>query len=812
MKEIHMIGNAHLDPVWLWQWQEGYHEVKATFRSALDRLREFDDFVFTCACACYYRWVEESDPEMFEEIRARVREGRWNIVGGMWIQPDMNTPSGESLLRQMLYSQRYFYEKFGLTVKTGYNVDSFGHNAMVPQLLSAGGMENYVWMRPSVRENPNIPEGAMMWFSPDGSGVMAYRIENEYTCFYDVSSKIDRHHAFSKRIGQPVMCFYGVGNHGGGPTIDNLNEIRGYIQSGESGNDVAFSSPDKYFAGLRSSGATLPEWRGELQHHASGCYSTHSASKKLHRRAENALLRAETLTVLSRALTGNARRETSLGEAWRDLLFNEFHDIMGGCSIREALEDTCAQLGGVISAALKEENYAVQNISWKVNTEKGDPVRSKSMTCGFVPGQMGDCLPVVAFNPHAFEITDPVYVHAPLARVFGDGGEPIPVQTVRASRTNNASKWDAVFRAVIPPMGYRLFWAFSGDPEASPSAVHAEGLHMENKYLSVDFDAETGGVRSLIRKDTGKEFLCAPSRVCTVDIAHCDTWAHNQFVFDKIDGFFGKPEFLVTENGPVRATIRVTTRLDGSALCQEYTLYADADQLEVSVLADFRFRHKLVKLCIPTSGTRIFSEIAYGAIERKCIGEEDHCQRWIAAQDAEGGLALINDAKYGYSAVNGELRLTVSNTSIFADHYGQEYRDSACRFMDQGEQDFKYVLRPYMGAWEKANLARRAAVLNRGSVSVVETFHAGPLPGRYSGIRIDSDHVTVSAFKRSEDGTGHVLRLVECVGEPAKVLVELPLLARSFEISFRPFEIKTLLIPDAPGADVREILATEFEK
>ncbi len=153
---IHMIGNAHIDPVWLWQWQEGYQEVKATFRSALDRQSETEEFVFTCACADYYRWVEENDPGMFDEICARVKEGRWRVVGGMWIQPDCNMPSGESFVRQFLYSQRYFYEKFGLTAKTAYNVDSFGHNAMLPQIFKKAGVENYVMMRPGRRENARL--------------------------------------------------------------------------------------------------------------------------------------------------------------------------------------------------------------------------------------------------------------------------------------------------------------------------------------------------------------------------------------------------------------------------------------------------------------------------------------------------------------------------------------------------------------------------------------------------------------------------------------------------------------------------------
>ena len=190
---IHMIGNAHIDPVWLWDWREGYQEVRATFRSALDRLKENNQFVFTCACADYYRFVEENHPDMFDEIRERVREGRWVIVGGMWIQPDCNMPSGEAVARQLLYSQRYFTEKFGRAAVTGYNVDSFGHGATLPALLSAAGMKNYVFMRPGAHENGDIPAPLFIWQAPDGSAVTAFRIPDAYCTkpFGEVPGRVD---------------------------------------------------------------------------------------------------------------------------------------------------------------------------------------------------------------------------------------------------------------------------------------------------------------------------------------------------------------------------------------------------------------------------------------------------------------------------------------------------------------------------------------------------------------------------------------------------------------------------------------------
>ena len=176
-KKLHMIGNAHLDPVWLWNWQEGFQEVKATFKSALDRMREDENFVFTCSSAAFYEWVEENNPKMFQEIQKRVKEGRWEIVGGWWIQPDCNIPSGESFIRQGLYGQRYFQEKFGVTAKTGYNVDSFGHNGNLPQILKKSGMDHYIFMRPMPLEK-GLPGRIFRWKSMDGSEVTAYRMRS----------------------------------------------------------------------------------------------------------------------------------------------------------------------------------------------------------------------------------------------------------------------------------------------------------------------------------------------------------------------------------------------------------------------------------------------------------------------------------------------------------------------------------------------------------------------------------------------------------------------------------------------------------
>ncbi len=302
----YLVGNAHLDPVWQWQWQEGSAEAKATIRSALDRMKEFPEFRFVCSSASVYQWVEEFAPEMFAEIKQRVKEGRFIVVGGQHVQPDCNLLSGEAYARQALYAQRYFYDHFGVTAKTGYNVDSFGHNLMMPQLLRKSGMDTYIFMRPAPEEK-EMERDLFRWVSPDGSSVLTYRILDPY-CF-----KFNSLEEVQQRIGylaeknvadtDAIPFFYGVGNHGGGPTIRNLELLREYAQQHPE-MELTYSDVTDFFDYVRSSGIALPEHRDDLQHHAAGCYSTVSHVKNGVRRSEMNLVCGIKVRSLCEALSG----------------------------------------------------------------------------------------------------------------------------------------------------------------------------------------------------------------------------------------------------------------------------------------------------------------------------------------------------------------------------------------------------------------------------------------------------------------------------------------------------------------------------
>ena len=486
-KTLYMIGNAHLDPVWLWQWQEGYQEVKATFRSALDRMKEYDDFFFTSSSAAYYEWVEENEPAMFEEIRERVKEGRWVIVGGWWIQPDCNAPGGESYVRQGLYGQRYFQEKLGVTAQTGYNVDSFGHNGMLPQILKKSGMDNYVFMRPG-RHEKGLEGETFTWTSNDGSAVTAFRIPFEYCTWpRELKEHIERCAGEIKDPRGSIMCFYGVGNHGGGPTKQNIESIH-ELNRAEDMPRLILSTPDDYFQAVKQSGRTLPVVSGELFHHSSGCYSAHSEVKRLNRLAENRLIMAEKLSVAGKHWAGGKYPLEKYTESWKKVLFNQFHDIMAGTSIEPAYEDARESYGAALDTAARGLNAAVQSISWHIDIPMEE-----------------DMKPIVVFNPNAFSGKFEVEMESPCLKenqvLVDEEGTQIPLQTVQSLASSNG-RTRLVFIAELPALGYRTYRLVIREAARTFPDVECSGNTAENRWFKIAFDEKQAIFLPFTRKMT----------------------------------------------------------------------------------------------------------------------------------------------------------------------------------------------------------------------------------------------------------------------------------------------------------------------
>lgn len=780
MKKVHLIGNAHLDPVWLWQWQEGLFEVKATFKSALDRMREFDDFKFTSACSAYYMWIEKSDPEMFNEIVKRVKEGRWNIVGGWFIQPDCNIPSGESFARHALISQRWFKEKFGITARTGYNVDSFGHNGNLPQILRKSGMDSYIFMRPMPHEK-ELPSYLFDWESMDGSRVRTYRIPEFYNI---ISSRMNVFGNIEKLAeNHDMMAFYGVGNHGGGATVKLLDEMHEKLS-----DNFIYSTVNEYFDAVAD--ADVPVVHDDLQFHAKGCYSAMSEIKANNRLCENGLARSEAYSVISEKLIGTPYPSSELDKAWKDVLFNQFHDTMGGCAIKEAYTDARYLHGEAMAISDRTANFAIQQISWNIDTLGGREITSYKEWPPATSWRSDENIgtPIVVFNPLSFDVETVVSVRDNAKLITTESGEAVPMQSVRDSKTNENDKFKAAFSAKVPAMGYCVYRMYFEKPEQKyESALSASDTHLENEFIRVNFNAATGEISEIFDKANGRKIM-GESRSVLMDETDSDTWAHGIKEFKNLHAVCEKGSCHMTENGPVRASVRCVQSFENTDIIRDYYLADGEKRITVKTKIHFREKHKMLKFTFKTEtqNSKAFCEIPYGYIERPTDGSEQPSGAWICMTGDNGGIGVATTSKYSFDADGGALSLTVLRGAIFADHFGN--RDEFCEYMDQGEHEFTYTLFPFA---DFSDCEKESQLLNNAPFALIETFHGGSLPTSFSAVSVSENNIIVTSLKKHVAKNAYILRCYE--SENKNTCAAIRLFNTETTAEFSPNEIKTFV-------------------
>ncbi len=802
-KKLHMIGNAHIDPVWLWPWQEGFHEVKATFRSALDRMKEYDDFIFVASSAAFYEWVEKSDPEMFAEIQQRVAEGRWSIVGGWWVEPDCNIPSGEAFVRHGLYAQRYFREKFGQIAKTGFNVDSFGHSNTLPQILAKSGIENYVFLRPMPHEK-GLPARLFWWEADDGARVLAFRIPFEYLSWgKDLEPHALRCAAEMKDPIDEFMCFYGVGNHGGGPTIENIESLHRLDADEEFPAALKCSTPEAFFQSARTKSWPIPTVHDELQNHASGCYAAHSGIKRWNRLAENRLLAAEKWSLLALWVNGQPY-PSDFAHAWKQVLFNQFHDILAGTSLPEAYEDARNGFGEALSIADRSLNYAVQSFAWNIAIQPESEMR-----------------PIVVFNPLTWPVQSAVEIESrpwpETAALVDESGARLPHQQLQSSTVTGRVR--LCFATALPALGYRTYRMLPNGIESQPPGhfptVQASNCLLENACFRLEFDPKTGCIASLRDKQAGIEVFSGPAARAEVLADPADTWGHNTFRWDDGIGAFEAESIQLVEHGPVKSVIRVRSRYGVSALTQEFSLYPDRAQIDVRVTVDWREQCKMLKLRFPVNVKfmKVTRASAYGHIEYFANGDEYPMQSWVdvsgIAREKEipYGLSLLNDGKYSLDVNVRDIGLTVLRSPAYAHHIPAELKPGeAYAYLDQGIQQFHYSLLPHAGSWETAGTVRRAAELNQPPLALFAAFHPqGRLPQSDSFIAVEPETVMVTVLKQAEEDEALILRAVETSKTAARAVITLPKWGRRLAADFAPCEIKTWRVPRDPTQPAIEV-------
>lgn len=786
---LHMIGNAHIDAVWLWTWPEADAVANSTFRSALDRLKEDPEITMTTSSSQFYEWVAANDPALLDEIRKRVKEARWDLVGGWLVEPDVNMPSGEALARQGLYGQRILQRLFGTTAKVGYNPDSFGHPGSLPQILKLQGMDNYVFMRPNATEK-NLERSLFWWQGVDGSRVLTFRIPLAYDDPADVRGHMQKEIALLQ--GQPVrdaMEFFGIGDHGGGPTKANMTSIR-QIQQEAGAPKIFYSTPNRYFSEIRYKYASqLSTVSDDFQHHSVGCYTAVSSMKKGNRMAEAALVTAEKFAAIGSIVWGANYPKTDLTKAWEKVLFLQFHDSLAGTALPEHYVMARDAHGRAMDAAHDAMYTALQKLAWQIPTI--DP----------------DTKYYVVFNPHAWPVKEDIeydfgWDRATPGYVQDDTGRILPSQWIDAT-TVTMNRLGFATQVEVPPFGYRQIQIHKGtSPQPpTPSKLQVSENALENEFVRVTFSPN--GTIGILDKRTGKEVFQGGTTgargLVMEDLS--DTWSHHVRAYDKELGTFGAATAKVIESGPLRGRVRVRSTFGQSTLTTDSILYYDSPNVEMRVSLDWHEHQKMLKLSFPleVSSPQATYEIPYGAMKRNNVGDEDPGQRWIDVTGSSAGktygLAVVNDAKYGYSVSGSDMRVSIVRGAVYAQHEPRTLDpNSEYQWMDQGVQTFRMVLMPHVGGWQDSGVVHAAEELVAPAAIMYQGIHPGSRPESASFLSVDSPNIVVSAVKQSEDSDDLIVRCFEATGRQTKATVDLAFANAKWSGTFHPFEIKTLRI------------------
>jgi alpha-mannosidase len=824
---IRAVGNSHIDMAWLWPWTETVEVVRNTFQSVLNLMREYPDFKFTMSSARTYEWMEEKYPDLFKEIKQRVQEGRWEVIGGMWVEPDLNMPAGESLVRQILVGKRYFQKTFGVDVKIGWNPDSFGYNWQLPQIYKKSGMDYFVTQKLLwAHEFTTFPYKLFWWEAPDGSRLLTY-FPHDYAGGIDGASMATDLSIWAPSMYGPrltdtpeMMHLYGVGDHGGGPTRTMLDNAIRLMSPDVVYPNFEFGTATGFFENLEKKlpSMQVPTWNDELyfQYHR-GVLTTQAETKRRIRRSEELLLDAEMFSSVA-SLYGQTYPQEEFELAWKNLLFDHFHDIMPGSGIAVNYLEAKRNLEDVARAGREGMDAALGEILARINTQ-------------------GEGVPVVVFNSLSWPRTEVIEIEAQLpgpaqhVEVVDSAGKLVESQLLAIEPDTHLAH--LLVLSHTPAVGYVTYFVRAvAKPVSDHSVVKATASTLENEFVRVKIDPLTGCMTSLFDKRSQTEAL-APAE--TDSGGPKDSVCANllQAFYDKpkrwdawnIDADFEKQHWdldkadqvELVEKGPLRAVIRVKNHFQNSAFVRDITMYAGVPRVDVKMHADWHEKHILLKVAFPLSAhnEKATFEIPYGSIERPTTRRtpaeqaefEVPAQRWADISEKTHGFSLLNDCKYGYDAKGNVLRLSLLRSPEWPDPHA-----------DEGLHDFVYSLYPHGGSWLEAQTIRRGYELNDKLISRQTGHHQGSLPAQHSFVQIGLENVVLTAIKKAEDDGSLILRFYEWAGKESDVKVQLPGTAQSAEetdlmerpigslsmhngavtVHTKPYEIKTIKVKVNP--------------
>jgi alpha-mannosidase len=771
---LHVIGHSHIDAAWLWPWRDGENEVLNTFRSVLDRMNETPDFRFSHSSSAHYRWVERTDPSMLDEIRGRVQEGRWEVVGGWPVEPDCNIPSTESFARHCLYGKNYIERTFGINVDIGFNPDSFGHAAGLPTILAGAGYRYYVFQRPGDTEK-SLPH-LFWWEGPDRSRVLTNRIWRGYDRdVEDIPRMVDG--AFVGGFDHATF-FMGVGDHGGGVTKEQISNLL-RLSAEPNMPELRFSTLREFFQAVEASPAMskLPVVRDELQHHARGCYSAYGEGKYQNRRVERKLVQTETSAVVAGMALDRGYPSDALTESWWKVLFCQFHDMMAGTAQYSDYVDVRDSLGFAAEVATTHTVEALEAMARRVDTRL---VKEGA---------------VFLFNPLPWRRTALVEYHtdenptgkASITHLATQSGDKIPLQwrppDNMSALLRRLSAW-----VELPPCGYQVL--VLGHGEAAKPRPYRE---------SATISTEGFGIASL-RAEDGTELLGATIGLVVIGDTS-DTWAHG---ISKFRSELGRPQLVsatVVEDGPVTRVTRHSARWQNSDIVVDIAEFAGIDIVELRFVIDWREHEQILKLEIPTAlrAPQVYAKVPGAIHERQPNGEEEPYQDWVALSgklnETEYTLSLINNSTYSYDCLDGLLRTVLIRSAPFARHIpAQVPHNDINAWQDQGRQERRFWLVGRRGGVGELNLDRLASELQTPAEYIADSAHPGDAPWQRSFFEVQPPSVEVLAIKRAERGAGTVVRLQERAGRKTQSCISSEAYGLRHLVSLQPWEMRTLLI------------------
>ncbi len=814
---IYLVGHAHLDMAWLWPVAETWEAAERTFRSALTLQQDFPELTFCHSTPALYAWMEQHRPDLFAQIQTQVQAGCWEVVGGLWVEPELNIINAEAIARHLLYGQRYCQAKFGAINQVAWLPDSFGFCWQLPQLLKQGGINYFVTQKLRWNDTTQFPHEVFNWQAPDGTevlGLMSALIGTGIDPLQMATYAWDWGH----KTGLPhALWLPGVGDHGGGPTRDMLELARrwqispffphlefttvlNYLQqhlpaprsshAGDAmnlGGNAMTRSGDAMTLGEdamtldedamnRVSTVRLPTptWAHELylEFHR-GCYTTHADQKQANRTCEILLYQAELWASLATIATAHPYPQADLETAWKKVLFNQFHDILPGSAIPQVFVDANQDWADVETVGGEILGQSLAAIAHQIKAPTAPSPDAHLITIfNSLTWQRSDIvtLPLWAAPPE--ELREGLY---PNLQLFDGNLQKVPLM-LSSLELEGIPYWILAFPAEnIPALGYRSFWLCprSGQLPQRQETSHPSGIYcLENKFLRVEVDRHTGNLSRIFDKLHQREVLNGPGNQLQAFQDQDQYWDAWNIAPDYAQHRLPDPELinihdLDTPVGhPLETQIVVTRQLGRSRFVQTYALAADSPLLKIHTEVDWQERHVLVKAAFPLNldADMATYEMPAGAIQRPTKPQTDRAKaqwevpamQWADLSDDTYGVSLLNDCKYGYDCQPDQIRLTLLR--------GAEYPD---RDADRGHHSFTYALYPHSGNWQAAQTVRHGYELNQPlQAKVVRPNSDGRLPPVGSLLDLGADNLVLTAFKRAEDDPNtYILRCYECHGE-----------------------------------------------